>query len=132
LALAAAKVAAHAVEERLFREFFGNVWTIAAVPSDRGHPALLLAVDSDLRILGADRSELLRGAGICLNVAIAFSAAARFSGPVYQEPRHASQSFKDSITPVCRPPALLTTSVLVVTDSRQFVCGTMNYPKARS
>jgi len=56
LALAAAKVAAHAVEERLFREFFGNVWTIAAVPSDRSHPALLLAVDSDLRILGADRA----------------------------------------------------------------------------
>ena len=39
LALAAAKVAAHAVEERLFREFFGNVWTIAAVPSDRSRPA---------------------------------------------------------------------------------------------
>jgi AraC-like DNA-binding protein len=56
LALAAAKVAAHAVEERLFREFFGNVWTIAAVPSDRSRPALLLAVDSDLRILGADRT----------------------------------------------------------------------------
>jgi transcriptional regulator of acetoin/glycerol metabolism len=56
LALAAAKVAAHAVEERLFREFFGNVWTIAAVPSGRSHPALLLAVDSDLRILGADRA----------------------------------------------------------------------------
>jgi AraC-like DNA-binding protein len=56
LSLAAAKVAAGAVEERLFREFFANVWTIAAVPSDRSHPALLLAVDSDLRILGADRT----------------------------------------------------------------------------
>jgi AraC-like DNA-binding protein/PAS domain-containing protein len=56
LILAATKVAARAVEERVFREFFRNVWTIAAVPSDDSHPALLLAVDSDLRILGADRT----------------------------------------------------------------------------
>src|SRR5580704_7185682 len=55
LALAATKVAARAVEERLFREWFRNVWTIAAVPSDDSGPALLLAVDSDLRIVGADR-----------------------------------------------------------------------------
>lgn len=55
LTLAATRVAARAVEERLFREFFANVWTIAAVPSDDSDPALLLAVDSDLRIVGADR-----------------------------------------------------------------------------
>ncbi|HWW97905.1 MAG TPA: helix-turn-helix domain-containing protein [Edaphobacter sp.] len=55
LAMAATKVAARAVEERLFREWFRNVWTIAAVPSDDSGPALLLAVDSDLRIVGADR-----------------------------------------------------------------------------
>jgi len=55
LALAATKVAARAVEERLFREWFRNVWTIAAVPSDDSGPALLLAVDDDLRIVGADR-----------------------------------------------------------------------------
>jgi AraC-like DNA-binding protein len=55
LALAATKVAARAVEERLFREWFHNVWTIAAVPSDDSGPALLLAVDGDLRIVGADR-----------------------------------------------------------------------------
>ena len=55
LALAATKVAARAVEERLFREWFRNVWTIAAVPSDDSVPALLLAVDGDLRIVGADR-----------------------------------------------------------------------------
>jgi AraC-like DNA-binding protein len=55
LALAATKVAARAVEERLFREWFRNVWTIAAVPSDESGPALLLAVDVDLRIVGADR-----------------------------------------------------------------------------
>src|SRR5580700_3077591 len=55
LALAAIQVAARAVEERLFREWFRNVWTIAAVPSDDSGPALLLAVDGDLRIVGADR-----------------------------------------------------------------------------
>jgi AraC-like DNA-binding protein len=56
LTLAATKVAARGVEERLFREFFGNVWTIAAAPSDDSHEALLLAVDSDLRVVGADRA----------------------------------------------------------------------------
>jgi AraC-like DNA-binding protein/PAS domain-containing protein len=55
LALAATKVAARAVEERLFRDWFRKVWTVAAVPSDDSGPALLLAVDSDLRIVGADR-----------------------------------------------------------------------------
>ena len=55
LALAATKVAARAVEERLFRDWFRNVWTIAAAPSDDSGPALLLAVDGDLRMVGADR-----------------------------------------------------------------------------
>lgn len=55
MALAATKVAARGIEERLFREWFRNVWTIAAVPFDDSGPALLLAVDSDLRIVGADR-----------------------------------------------------------------------------
>jgi AraC-like DNA-binding protein len=55
LILAATKVAARAVEERLFRDWFRNMWTIAAVPSDDSGPALLLAVDGDLRIVGADR-----------------------------------------------------------------------------
>lgn len=56
LTLAATTVAARAVEERLFREFYWNVWTIAAVPADESHPALLLAVDNDQRIVGADRT----------------------------------------------------------------------------
>ena len=56
LTLAATKVAARALEERLFREFFWSVWTIAAAPSDDSGPAVLLAVDSDLRVLGADRT----------------------------------------------------------------------------
>ena len=55
LALAATTVAARGVEERLFRDSFRNVWTIAAAPFDDSSPALLLAVDTDLRIVGADR-----------------------------------------------------------------------------
>jgi AraC-like DNA-binding protein len=71
LALAATKVAARGVEERIFREWFRNVWTIAAAPSHDSGPALLLAVDRDLGIVGADRAartafalndESLRGA----------------------------------------------------------------------
>ncbi|MFZ0523138.1 MAG: helix-turn-helix domain-containing protein [Candidatus Acidiferrales bacterium] len=55
LALAATIASARAVEERLFREFFRRSWIIAAVPSDESCPALLLAVDEDQRIVGADR-----------------------------------------------------------------------------
>ena len=55
LALAATVSSARAVEERLFREFFRHSWVIAALPSDEAIPALLLAVDDDQRIVGADR-----------------------------------------------------------------------------
>jgi AraC-like DNA-binding protein len=55
LALAATIASARAIEERLFREFFRHAWIVAALPSDESMPALLLAVDDDQRILGADR-----------------------------------------------------------------------------
>ncbi len=55
LALAATTVSARAVEERLFREWFRHTWNIAAVPFDDSGPALLLAVDHDQRVVGADR-----------------------------------------------------------------------------
>ena len=55
LALAATKVAARGVEERLFRDCFRNMWIIAALLLDDSDEALLLAVDSDQRIVGADR-----------------------------------------------------------------------------
>src|ERR1700740_1416357 len=55
LALAATIASARAVEERLFREFFRHAWIIAALPCDDSGPALLLAVDEDQRIVGADR-----------------------------------------------------------------------------
>jgi AraC-like DNA-binding protein/PAS domain-containing protein len=54
LALAATIASARAVEERLFREVFRFAWIIAALPCDGGGPALLLAIDEDQRIIGAD------------------------------------------------------------------------------
>jgi transcriptional regulator of acetoin/glycerol metabolism len=54
LVLDTVTVAARAIEERLFREYFHHVWTIAALPSGNG-PALLLAVDEHQWIAGADR-----------------------------------------------------------------------------
>ena len=56
LALAATVASARAVEERLFREHFRHVWIIAAMPMDETTPGLLLAVDEDQRIVGADRA----------------------------------------------------------------------------
>jgi len=55
LALAATIASARAVEERLFREHFRHEWIVAALPSDDTAPALLLAVDEDQRLVGADR-----------------------------------------------------------------------------
>jgi len=59
LALAATVASARAVEERLFREFFRHSWVIATIPSDESRPGLLLAVDEDQRIVGADRAARL-------------------------------------------------------------------------
>jgi AraC-like DNA-binding protein len=56
LALAAVKVSARAIEERLFRESFSHAWNIAAAPSDDSGTAVLLAVDKDQRVIGADRA----------------------------------------------------------------------------
>jgi AraC-like DNA-binding protein len=64
LALAAITASARAVEERLFRRFFHHAWTIAAAPCDDSGEALLLAVDEDQRLLGADRVARL-GIDIC-------------------------------------------------------------------
>jgi AraC-like DNA-binding protein len=54
LVLDTVAVAARAIEERLFREYFRHAWTLAALPGDNG-AALLLAVDEHQWILGADR-----------------------------------------------------------------------------
>jgi AraC-like DNA-binding protein len=47
--------AARAIEERFFRERFHRDWMVAIVPRDGG-PGMLLAVDRDHRILGANRT----------------------------------------------------------------------------
>jgi len=56
LALAATVASAREVEERLFREHFRHAWVIAAMPKDETTPGLLVAVDEDQRIVGADRA----------------------------------------------------------------------------
>ena len=55
LALAATKVSARGIEERIFREYFRHAWNIAAAPCEGRDVAVLLAVDHDQRILGADQ-----------------------------------------------------------------------------
>jgi AraC-like DNA-binding protein len=55
MALAATTVAARAIEERVFRDCYSWAWNIAAIPADESGPALLLAVDDDRRVVGADR-----------------------------------------------------------------------------
>jgi transcriptional regulator of acetoin/glycerol metabolism len=54
-ALRAAKVSARTIEEQLFRDAFQHAWNIAAEPVDESVPALLLAMDEDHRVIGADR-----------------------------------------------------------------------------
>src|SRR5262245_42164702 len=55
LTLAATITAAREIEERLFRDTFHRSWIVAAVPCDDSTPALLVALDDDRRIIGADR-----------------------------------------------------------------------------
>src|SRR4029077_299967 len=44
-----------AIEERLFGHSFRRAWTIAAAPPQTSGAGLLLAVDADPRVVGADR-----------------------------------------------------------------------------
>jgi AraC-like DNA-binding protein/PAS domain-containing protein len=55
LTLAATITAAREIEERLFRDAFHRGWIVAAVSHDDSAPALLVALDDDRRIIGADR-----------------------------------------------------------------------------
>jgi AraC-like DNA-binding protein/PAS domain-containing protein len=56
LVMAATKVSAREIEERVFREHFRHAWNIAAAPYGETDMAILLAVDNDQRIVGADQS----------------------------------------------------------------------------
>jgi transcriptional regulator of acetoin/glycerol metabolism len=55
LALAATKASARGIEERIFRQHFRQAWNVAAAPCGGSDVAVLLAVDNDQRILGADQ-----------------------------------------------------------------------------
>jgi len=55
LAMAATKLSARGIEERIFREHFRHAWNIAAAPCGGSDAAVLLALDNDQRILGADQ-----------------------------------------------------------------------------
>jgi transcriptional regulator of acetoin/glycerol metabolism/AraC-like DNA-binding protein len=46
---------ARAIEERFFREQFRREWIVAVAPQERGAPGMLLAVDGNQRIIGANR-----------------------------------------------------------------------------
>jgi AraC-like DNA-binding protein len=47
--------AARAIEERFFREHFRREWIVAVAPAEEGAPGMLLAVDANQRIVGANR-----------------------------------------------------------------------------
>ncbi|HWE07560.1 MAG TPA: GAF domain-containing protein, partial [Rhizomicrobium sp.] len=47
---------ARAIEERLFRRQFRREWIVAVGPPDESNSAMLIAVDRDHRIVGADRN----------------------------------------------------------------------------
>jgi AraC-like DNA-binding protein len=48
--------AARAIEERFFREQFRHQWVAAVAPPEEGATGMLLAVDGDHRIVGANRT----------------------------------------------------------------------------
>jgi transcriptional regulator of acetoin/glycerol metabolism len=56
LVLAAVTASVRAIEERLFRHSFRRTWTIAAARPLTSGAGLLLAVDDDQRLVGADRT----------------------------------------------------------------------------
>ncbi len=47
--------AARAMEERFFREQFPHAWIVAIAPAEHGGAGMLLAVDRDQRVIGANR-----------------------------------------------------------------------------
>jgi AraC-like DNA-binding protein len=46
---------ARAIEERFFREHFRREWIVAVAPPEGGAPGMLLAIDGNQRIMGANR-----------------------------------------------------------------------------
>ena len=50
LVMGVTRVSAWGLEERIFRDYFGHAWNIAAAPCGDSDVAVLLAVDIDQRI----------------------------------------------------------------------------------
>jgi transcriptional regulator of acetoin/glycerol metabolism/AraC-like DNA-binding protein len=65
---------ARAIEERFFREHFFESWIVAVAPPEEGAPGLLLAVDGDQNVIGANRvtrtSLLLDDCGLQASVSL--------------------------------------------------------------
>lgn len=55
LALAVTIESAHAIEENLFRQTFARAWNLAVEVPSADRRVMLLAIDADQRIVGADR-----------------------------------------------------------------------------
>jgi AraC-like DNA-binding protein len=86
LVLNTVTVAARAIEERLFREYFRHAWTIAALPSNN-EPALLLAVDEHQWMSGADRiaRDILDLNDDKLRRGVPLSAAFEFDSSIFRQ-----------------------------------------------
>jgi transcriptional regulator of acetoin/glycerol metabolism len=73
-------VSARAIEERIFREHFQHCWILAAAPADDLESSLLLAIDDQQFIIGADQaarkflalSDKSLAAGIPLSAAFVY------------------------------------------------------------
>src|SRR5258708_37085326 len=86
LAMAATKVSARGIEERIFREYFRHTWNIAAAPCGDSDVAVLLAVDNDQRILGADHiaRQVLRLNDEVLNRGIALATIFEYDSSIFR------------------------------------------------
>lgn len=86
LVMAATKVSARGIEERAFREHFRSAWNVAAAPSGITDIAVLLAVDNDQRIIGADRiaRRVLGLSDEALNRGVALSSVFDYDSSLFR------------------------------------------------
>jgi AraC-like DNA-binding protein len=79
-------VSARAIEERIFREHFQHCWILAAAPSDDLESSLLLAIDDQQSIIGADQAarKFLALSGKSLADGIPLSSAFAYDRSVFR------------------------------------------------
>src|ERR1700732_1212459 len=80
---------AHAVEERAFRKRYAGEWIVALAPPDEADCGVLLAVDRNHRVIGADRRA---GAAV-------FASPHGGDGPVVVARLGAAETWPALITP---------------------------------